>query len=807
MSDTRAAKEIRLGLVLYGGVSLAVYMHGVTKELFKLVRAARAFDDAWADDAGTPLTGRPNPFDGQDGADTEARYYDALVALAAAGTPCTVAIDVIAGTSAGGINGVCLGRGLVEGRSLDEFRGLWLDEGDIDKLLEAHLFPLGRAQLAADLARSLLHLGLHHTSAPLDGAHMSAILARALAGMQPIPGQGTLVRPDSSLDLFTTATSVYGYHTAVPTGVGGFSHTDRSYRQVLQFHHDTADGDTADGDTADGPGTEFDDAAVPALAFAARATSSFPGAFPPVSIATFLDALPKSGTASAAAIERHMLYGTEFGESLSDQWYMDGGVLDNGPFDHVIDAIAAKRASSETSRELVYLEPDPGPPTTGDHGIAQPTLARAVWNAEVRIPQHTPLVDVLTRLRAMNDAIAQVGDIVRAEQAGLLATLDRIDAAAGLRGFATYEGVDATAAAVRENAQHTVARGYATYCRLRAESVATMLARTLARALGFPARSNRTMFVGAVFSTWMREQAAWSATDAAELETALGQVDIPFRLRRAEFVLQGINDLLPHAPAARQAQLREMKRATWALLTELRGAARRIADDLAEPARAIFGPDALSDDDVLAAPADFVRGGAFGHRAQLAALYARYVAAATDYGLSGSSRALWASLQENTAGWQPEERAALLMRYVGFPIWDSLIFPVIALADLPQLSPITVRRFSPIDATCLHAVDEDGERKADPSAKLAGVALAHFGGFFERTWRENDYLWGRLDGAELVLRLLTRQSGGGTDLGEILRDCFTAVLDSEGHALSGIRKVITTLREQVSRIGPGALSG
>ena len=33
-------KEVRLGLVCYGGVSLAVYMHGLTKEIFKLVRAA-----------------------------------------------------------------------------------------------------------------------------------------------------------------------------------------------------------------------------------------------------------------------------------------------------------------------------------------------------------------------------------------------------------------------------------------------------------------------------------------------------------------------------------------------------------------------------------------------------------------------------------------------------------------------------------------------------------------------------------------------------------------------------------------------
>ena len=36
-------KELRIALICYGGVSLAVYLHGVTKELWKLARASRAF--------------------------------------------------------------------------------------------------------------------------------------------------------------------------------------------------------------------------------------------------------------------------------------------------------------------------------------------------------------------------------------------------------------------------------------------------------------------------------------------------------------------------------------------------------------------------------------------------------------------------------------------------------------------------------------------------------------------------------------------------------------------------------------------
>src|SRR5215469_1370518 len=35
-------KELRIALVCFGGVSLAVYMHGITKEILKLARASSA---------------------------------------------------------------------------------------------------------------------------------------------------------------------------------------------------------------------------------------------------------------------------------------------------------------------------------------------------------------------------------------------------------------------------------------------------------------------------------------------------------------------------------------------------------------------------------------------------------------------------------------------------------------------------------------------------------------------------------------------------------------------------------------------
>src|SRR6266571_5130584 len=698
-------REVRLGLVCYGGVSLAIYMHGVTKELYKLVRAARAFERAYEANGNTAtgdedpdqwLTG-PAQAQGAPNYDTERAYFRALTTLAANGTPLTVNLDVIAGTSAGGINGVCLARGLAEGRSLNGFKELWVDDADLDKLLAGRaLFPWGRGKMLSKLAESAIRLGWHQNEALLNGDLMTRLLYSALDGMDQV--ENSLVPGDESLDLFVTTTNVYGYDTAIPTGAGGISHTDKSYRQLLHFRYDPPPPGT-------GPaGGDFSD--VPALAFAARATASFPGAFPPVSLGSFAGALGHQAglqPGAAARIPRYFVYGLEYGAQEAGQWFMDGGVLDNGPFDHVLDAIAAKRADGQTAREIIYIQPDPGPPPQPDQRAPdrRPGFVKTVLAARITIPQHTPLV--------------------------------------------------------------------------------------------------------AVFGAWARQQPAWQAGEPDVLEDRLGDVDVPFRLRRAEFVLQGINKLFgavpPGMPATR-VQLSAMKSATWDLIAGLRALQQQVAADVHGQASALFGPQALTQGGYLANPETFAGTGAGGHGTELSGLYAACLEAVRQRGVTGSSQDLWQALTGHTQTWKPDARTWLLSRYVGFPIWDALIFPVISLARLPQLAPISVQRFSPLDATCLTAVDSNGKPR---NAKLDGTAISHFGAFFEKAWRENDYLWGRLDGAELVMRLLSRQSGrrqsgAATDLTAPLRSALTAILDGEQAALGQIGPVCQALAAQVKDI-------
>ncbi len=798
-------KELRLGLVCYGGVSLAIYMHGMTKELFKLVRAARAFDNALQTSDFDPahwFTGEP-VVQGAPNYDSEAAYFGALAALAAGGDPLTVVLDVIAGTSAGGINGVCLARGLAEGRSLNGFRELWLEEGDMEELLAGHaLFPWGRAKMLTKLAESAARLGRHPEAALLNGDLMCRLLYSALDGMDQV--EPSLVRPDESLDLFVTTTDVHGYETVIPTGAGGISHHDMSYRQLLRFHYDQEQ-------PGPGPsGGDFSD--VPALAFAARATASFPGAFPPVSLASFLQATDPAADqatvqATSGRIADHFVYGLDFGPTPKDEWFMDGGVLDNGPWDHVIDAIAAKRADGPTAREIIYIEPDPGapPPQVPDVPETEPTFAKTVWAARITIPQHTPLVAVLDELQAMNGAIAEVGAIVEATQDEVLGCLDTADlSAAELSGAVGYDDVTGNAAKVRAVAgQLTGSLGFATYCRLRAQAVAESFAASLAAELRFPMESNRANFMVAVFCAWARQQGAWKAADPGTLEERLGAVDVPVRLRRADFVLQGVNALFDGASPGVQAQLAAMKSACWDLLSRLRGLQQQVAVATRDQAAALFGPPALNQDGYLADPETF----AARQAPALGQLYDACVQEAGRIGVQGSSQALWETLAGQTSDWDQASRAALLARYVGFPVWDSLIFPVVSLAKLPQLTPITVQRFSPLDATCLKAVDSQGVLKADPSAKLDGVSISHFGAFFDKAWRENDYLWGRLDGAELAFRLLSRQSGSEADLTGYLRSALTAILAAEKQDLTLVAKISDALAAQVAAIKPGAVPG
>ncbi len=110
-AGTLREKELRIALVCFGGISLAVYMHGISKEILKLVRASRALH-AIVDRS---QRAQASFFDHTDRADpeydTEEVYFELLREIGRH-YELRVVVDIVAGASAGGINGTMLARAL-----------------------------------------------------------------------------------------------------------------------------------------------------------------------------------------------------------------------------------------------------------------------------------------------------------------------------------------------------------------------------------------------------------------------------------------------------------------------------------------------------------------------------------------------------------------------------------------------------------------------------------------------------------------------------------------------------------------------
>src|SRR3546814_12427793 len=89
-------------------------MHGIVKEIWKLLQASQA---AHASEAVVELT------------DTAA-VYAALLEEVAPNLRLRVLSDIIAGASAGGINGIFLAHAITTGADMEPLRDLWLNNAD-----------------------------------------------------------------------------------------------------------------------------------------------------------------------------------------------------------------------------------------------------------------------------------------------------------------------------------------------------------------------------------------------------------------------------------------------------------------------------------------------------------------------------------------------------------------------------------------------------------------------------------------------------------------------------------------------------
>lgn len=378
-------KEIRFAVVMYGGVSLAVYMNGIAQELLNLVRTTSG------------------PSVSQEAAEGTLAVYQEIASHLTKKTGDAFehkfVVDIISGTSAGGINGICLAKGLVRGLgNLNALERTWLDKGDIDTLFNDKASEPWR------------YTPKEPKTSLFNSQRMYGLLLEAFSVMED-----DAVRDHAhveSMDLFVTTTDILGLQ--LPILIGNGVANEHIHKNVFPFTYRA--GEYCGDRELNHFSREFD----PMLAFASRCTSSFPGAFEPVTIEDVRNWIDHQGPRGKhRAVWQQEQWKELFfrpyldvddGIELQKRPFADGGYLDNRPFGHAIRSIHARQADCPIQRKLIFIDPKPEMPD--ERRQAREISFTENLATAVSLPQYETIREELEGISRRNDWIETVNGIL-----------------------------------------------------------------------------------------------------------------------------------------------------------------------------------------------------------------------------------------------------------------------------------------------------------------------------------------------------------------------------------------------------------
>ena len=770
-------KELRIALVCFGGASLAIYMHGITKEILKLARASGALH---------VITDREKRstaafFDVRDCADpefdTEAIYFDLLRDMGRT-VDLRVIVDIVAGASAGGINGIMLARALSHDLPMGRLRDLWLENADVTKLLaseaKAHisskwiLRPLFWAAglkgtgLIRDLeVRSKLSLFMRSRwfQPPFDGLKMTALMCDAVAAMgTPREEMASLLPSGQGLDLFVTLTDFNGYQRTMQIHNPPIIH-EREHRHQLHFKYRRRPSGAIESD--------FEMANAPALAFAARATSSIPGAFPPARILEVDQLLRERSIAwprRAEFIARNFDNYAQMNVDAASVPFIDGSVLSSHPFREAVNAIRGRAAYREVDRRVVYVDPNPTPAgLAAHHGM--PGFFPMLKGALSEIPLSQPVTDELGWIAHFNEQVRQLRAIVDSARPNVrrlvaeVMALDREEP----NGRDEIHGW-------REQANIKAARdagfAYDAYVRLKLVSARDFVSRLIMEIRGVRPESPFARLIAEIIDAWaIQAGATYEPADSRPLpvETAKGPdttpnwvkfllaFDVDYRKRRLRFLIEGQNRISRMLGSAGLEGLdvavvdrlkRRFYECTEALeRRETIASVNATTCDLVEDIFRV-GPSPTEVREIGKYAQSFV----VRHKDQIDALIERL---SLDIDLKASTSDIDVLLTE-AEGWPPLAMHEVLVNYLGFPFWDIVTFPVMPWREAGEFNEVRIDRISAQDAIGINRLG---------TFLLKGTAFNQSAAFLSRAYRENDYLLGRLHAIDRLIDIVSEAAG------------------------------------------------
>ncbi len=643
---------MRLGLVLYGGVSLAIYIYGVVYEFWRLVRASR---HPHADEGGNA-------------------YCKILEETETAAT-----VDIISGASAGGINGVLLAKALVTGADLGVLRSIWVEAGDFQKLMRDRGDRQPRSMLRSDLFDQLISEGLTEMDRRSDNIRLVEIM-----------------------DLFVPGTRLRGWLRTYLDDLGQAVQT-REFRKVFHLRF-RQQGYNPTAKDLGYPQNDFLPASNELIGEVARATSAFPFAFEPKLIVR-RDQDPRFVR-----------------EEPEAEYFADGGILHNKPYSEAITAIFKREADRPVDRWLVSVEPDPQRAPSEIPPGPVPEVTEVVTKALSGIPRYQNIAADLDRLREHKDRVDKAQQLI-AEAERLLDGVFRplVEAPLGLLGAF---GAEPLATQVQ----------YQSYLVERRKALLDELVDRLVACGGLEESDRPGVLAGVL------DYALDIGEPPERLNTGfefVDAIDAALERRRIYYLL----DLLGRASAkATPAQFEELSNAHHRLWAQFERANNALWTH--------FGAES--------AAATALRG----QRGAPLLMLAKVVADLMPTLVTSLSEELLeiangttlaadqaqADLQRVEPAEPPEPLrfplSTVARRYVA---WDMFILPIERTSGAAERDPISFINLSPEAATYIRRGKDE---------KVAGDALGHFGGFLKREWRENDIIWGRLDAAEVIVRII-----------------------------------------------------
>ncbi len=766
-------KELRIALVCYGGVSLAVYMHGVTKELWKLARASRAFH------GGEHFAGG-----------TERVYLDLLRSIEREhGLRLRVLPDILAGASAGGLNAVFLAQAIHSGQSLEPLTQLWLERADVDFLLDpdarpwsriakfwampivwwaltrrgnmvsTSVAPETRREVRAKLSRLIRSRWFEP---PFGGLGFSGIILDALEAMGKSEAGPPLLPPGHPLDLFVTATDFKGHLETLRL---------HSPALVQESEHRLSIGIC--GATPDEGGHAL---APPLnLTFAARATASFPGAFPALQLGE-IDRLANERGVKWTSREdfvrqimpEHIRRGDVEGVSL-----IDGSVLVNAPFAEAMGALRGRPAQREVDRRFVYIDPRPDRIGGVERGDPRPpSFFSMIFGSLSSIPREQPVRDNLEVLARQSRETGRLRAIVEALQPEVEEAVDKLFGYTLFLDKPTVRRLTAWRSKAQQAAAERAGYAYHGYAQVKLAGIVDALAviiheaaPDLALATPDPIAEHLTDFLAHEGLDRTAHLAGRGASDAAVEFFRIH--DLSHRIRRLRLLARRLSEDWDEVPGATDAD-------------------REAARDAVYRALALYfereHPDSLGSDFPARALGVFEDPGAV-----LELVAERRQLPATDLVVD-------AILAEALEQMPQALRRQVLLAYLGFPFYDTVTLPLLRGEGLNEFDPVKVDRISPDDALAI--------RSGGAQATLRGVEFYNFGAFFSRAYRENDYLWGRLHGAERMIDLVASALPEGASLApeklaDLKREAFLAILAEEEERLQADPQLAPGIRAEV----------